>query len=192
MNTKKNKKSTHSGTDRSDQSYGSDKKDKIECLEKLFYHSFRNFTLYSVSIEQFITRDKPSLRRRVVYHTNTFNLLIASLVYSYLFIHNNEDDIQYIGAPITLIFFTPYNRIAYVLCSITAFFVGLYRIGVIVWENYFRIRIDDLLLEINVRKTASKVNDNKNKYKNDLNSYYGFATPLNSEPLNIFSFVIIC
>ena len=36
---------------------------------------------------------------------------------------NNEDDIQYIGAPITLIFFTPYNCIAYVLCSISAFLV---------------------------------------------------------------------
>ena len=110
--------------------------------------------------------------------------MIALLVYSYLFIHNNEDDIQYIGAPITLIFFTPYNPIAYALCSITAFFIGVYRIGVIVVESHFRYRIDDLLLEIEVSKTASKVNDNENKYKNDLNSYYGFATPLNSEPLN--------
>ena len=98
MKTKKAKKIQH------DQFDQSERVKKIECLEKLLQHSFRNYTYYSESIDDYNKRKKPSLRRRIIYYTITANAFIVSLLYFALLIHNNEDDIQYLGAPTTLIF----------------------------------------------------------------------------------------
>ena len=89
MMTKKSKKIKHGQINRSDQSVQSDQSEdanKIQCLEELFDYLSRNYSLYSQSIDDYIQNKKPSLRRRVIYHTITFKALLTSIMY--LMIYN--------------------------------------------------------------------------------------------------------
>ena len=153
MKTKKSKKIQHDHSERLEE---------VQCLEKFLQHLFRNYTFYSESIDDYNKRKKPSLRRRVIYHTITVNAFMASLLYLALLIHNNEDDIQYLGAPITLIFITEFNRIAYFMCFITSCVIVVNRLCLFNFESWFIYLIDQ-------RMKVRKIN-NKNK-NNQFDSY---------------------
>ena len=98
MKTKKSKKNKHGQSDRSDQSQ---QLHFFQCFEKLFDHSFHNYSLYSQSIDDYIQKKKPSLRRRAIYHTITLNALMAAIMYLMICSEPDKDGIQYLGAPMT-------------------------------------------------------------------------------------------
>ena len=174
MKTKKSKKIQHNRTDTSNQFDHSERLEEVQCLEKFLQHLFRNYTFYSESIDDYNKRKKPSLRRRVIYHTITVNAFIASLLYLALLIHNNEDDIQYLGAPITLIFTTEFNRIAYFICFITSCVIVVNRLCLYNFESWFIYLIDDLYQRMKVRI----VKNNKKNNQFDLDSYSFLAKSL--------------
>ena len=66
-------------------------------LDEGFEYLFRNYVFYSQSIEDYVNKKKPSLRRRVINHTITVNAFIASILYLALSIRSNRGVTLYLG-----------------------------------------------------------------------------------------------
>ena len=136
MKTKKSKKNKHGQSDRSDQL---EQLHFFQCLNKLFDHSFRYYSLYSESIDDYIQKKKPSLRRRAIYHTITFNALMAAFIYLMIHSHGDGDDIQYLGAPIT--FLDDQGGILYALTSLVSLGLVVNRLVVLFEMDAFAISV---------------------------------------------------
>ena len=102
----------------SDTSDGIDQWERSENLKswnKLLEKSFGNKSFYSESIDQYMSGKKPSLRRRVIYHTITVNALMVSIFNLALNKHPEREGIKYLGTPLTLIFYDDKNWLTYVI-----------------------------------------------------------------------------
>ena len=150
--SKKRKKNCQSNrSDQSDKSVKTPKEmDKVECLEKVFDYLFRNYTLYSQSIDDYINKSKPSLRRRIIYHTITLNALMASILYLVLYLHPDRDEIKYLGAPMVTEFFVDvFTWFESVVNSVMLMYTVFCRMSVFHCESRFKSKYFDILIAMN-------------------------------------------
>ena len=164
--TKKNKKKKKNGdlveSNTPEQSDESKILDKVECLEKMFEYSFRNYSLYSESIDDYINKKKPSLRKRLIYHTITLNLFITSLIYLSLYLNSAGNNIKYLGTPLTYIFVYENTYFGYFLFSIGLMSIVFYRMSVFYSESRFQFIAYDNFCSMKVFKQNKLSNNQKN------------------------------
>ena len=120
MKTKKSERIKHGTFD------ASDHLDKLKSLDKLFEYSFRNYSFYSQSIDDYINKRKPSLRRRVIYHTITVNLLITSIINLALLEPPAREGIKYYGVGLTFISFDDHLNWQISVSSSVLSFINFY------------------------------------------------------------------
>ena len=120
-----------------------------QLFDEAFDYSFRTYSLYSESLDDYIKKKAPSLRRRAMYHTITVNLFVASILYLTLAI--NPDGIKYLGAPLTFILLDDFvGQIGYFVCSIKLIIVTLLRLCIAHNESRFQYFIMDLYYAMKV------------------------------------------
>ena len=157
MMTKKSKKNTkfkHGQSDPSNPSY------LVQSLDKMFEISSLNYSIYSQSIDDYIQKRKPSLRRRVIYHTITVNLLLVSIIYLNVATikPTDSDVIQYLGAPSSFLHDQKDSWLIYVMGSFVLISMVLSRCVIHHFESRFKCISYDLFYEIKSGKLCSKVN----------------------------------
>ena len=190
MKTKKNKKNTKFKPGRSDRPDQSNQSQFVQCLDKVFELLFRNYTLYSESIDDYIQKKKPSLRRSVIYHTITVNLLVASIINLYLSQLNHSDRgvTLYLGAPLTFLLVNESDWYSYFKYSILLIIIVIFRGMVFQSERRFQNYAIDLFYEI--KQYGLKVNKiNKNNFDR---IFLALANAVNHYLLYAFTMVVIC
>ena len=132
----------------------------VQSLDKMFEISSLNYSIYSQSIDDYIQKKKPSLRRRVIYHTITVNLLLVSIIYLNVATikPTDSDVIQYLGAPSSLVHDQESCWLIYVLASQGLLCMIISRCVIHHFENRFECIAYDLFYEIKSGKLGSKVN----------------------------------
>ena len=197
MSKKKKKKNGQSDISvQSDEAKSPDRElDKFESLEKVFDCLFRNYTLYSQSIDDYIKKKKPSLRRRVIYHTITLNVFLASIIYLALYMHSARDEIRYLGSPLTYIFINDYMWFGSLVYSIGLMSIVFYRMSVFHYESRFQFIPNDNFSSMKVLKhnKLSKNHKNPNDCDPTLSYFVNLLEPrLDSPTKNTLALIVCC
>ena len=196
MKTKKSKKNTKFKYGRSNRSDNSEQIYFVQLLDQMFEISSLNYTLYSQSIDDYIQKKKPSLRRRVIYHTITVNAFFSSILNLYLaliVIYNTNSDVtRYICASLSFQLDDQIHLFIYVLFSMMLMLIVVFRMSTFRSESRFKFIIYDLFYDIKVGKygfEVNKINENNQNFDLFLNL---FASSHNAYFLYAYSMVFIC
>ena len=88
---KKKKNGQSHRSHQSDEAKSPDREfDKVQCLGKVFEYLFRNYSLYSQSIDDYIQKKRPSLRRSY-FKSNNWARIILRMYHQLIFTVNCHD-----------------------------------------------------------------------------------------------------
>ena len=131
----------------------------VKLIDKYFDFGYRNHVYYSDSIDYYIYRRKPLLRRRLIYHSITGHLFISFLVYCVVATHPDRYAILNLGMPYFGISMKrQQEQIVNALYSFFCLIIFLARITISHLEARFKLFGHDFLYSLRFGRQLFKLN----------------------------------
>ena len=156
----------------------SDRSELGTLIDKYFRFGYNKYVFYSDSIDHYIGRQRPSLRRMMIYHAINANLMVVFLVYAVIAIHPNRQVIKNLGPPyFTVSIEGARERIVLAMYSFIVLVILLARLAFFHYESRFQLFALDFLYQLRGRRSPFKLNfSNQKKFKLVFYAfYYGFT-----------------
>ena len=135
-------------------------------IDKYFEFGFSKYAFYSHSIDHCIARRKPSFRRRVIYHSISAHIFLASLINGLIAVHPNRHDIKNLGPPyFAMSIKEEKERIMLAMQAFLSLIVFLARLLEYHLESSFQLFSLEFIYSLRNNKQAFKLNKtNQNKF----------------------------